>query len=199
MVLNREEAALRAEAERTNTPGMCQSWTRSMFFGDSAGDQDGDGDADAIDGWKSEPSQYRHVGEDAPRGVPGAWRGGASGHGHRAVSLGGGLFRSTDFNGQTKRYEAGRVGTGTIEEISRAMGLVWLGWSDTITGEVIPLAPSNDSGQAKRPEAGTKELVRFRLQQTLDALTDFLEKNPANRGPFYQARLILRRVRELLK
>lgn len=193
---NREEAALVAEASRTNQPGMCQSWTRNCFLGDPAGDRDGDGDADAIDGWKSEPIDKRHANKDAPRGVPGAWRNAdGNGHGHRAVSLGGGLFRSTDFNGTTKRYQKGVVGTGTADEISRAMNLVWLGWSETITGELIPLPPA----PPKKPEPGTRDFVRFRLQQTLDALTDFLEANPQNRGPFYQARPLLRRVRDLIK
>lgn len=136
MVYNREEAAKRAEASDTNTPGYCQLWTRTMFGAGSAGDRDGDGDADAVDGWKSEPTSARHPGDRTPpRGVPVAWGGGRNGYGHRAISLGGGKIRSTDAGG------AGRVATVDLGWVERNWGMTYLGWSETISGIEIPLPP----------------------------------------------------------
>ena len=138
MVFNREEAAKRAEAARTNTPGTCQMWTRNIFGAESAGDRDRDGDADAVDGWLSEPPSHRHPGDrNPPRGVPVAFSGGSRGFGHRAVSLGGGKIRSTDMT--SSGYKAGVVGTTTIAQIERSMGVRYLGWSNTITGHLIPM------------------------------------------------------------
>lgn len=134
MVYNREQAARRAEASKTNTPGMCQAWTRGIFGAGSAGDRDGDGDADAIDGWKSEPLNKRHPGDrNPPRGVPVSFD---LKFGHRAVSLGGGKIRSTDMQGNV--YTPGVVGTTTIAALEKAMGIRYLGWSETITGILIP-------------------------------------------------------------
>lgn len=132
----REQAALNAEASTFNTPGTCQLWTRTQFGAPSAGDQDRDGDADAVDGWRSEPVTARHSDRNPPRGVPVAFSGGSRGYGHRAISLGGGKIRSTDMT--ATGYRAGVVGTTTIAQIERSMGVKYLGWSETITGTPIP-------------------------------------------------------------
>lgn len=137
MVRNREEAAQAAEATKTNTPGMCQAVTRGYYLAPSAGDKDHDGDADAYDGWLSEPGMARHPGDrNPPRGVPVSFK---NRHGHRAISLGGGKIRSTDMNGNT--YSPGHVGTTTISAIEHAMNVEYLGWSDTIDGILIPVPP----------------------------------------------------------
>ena len=137
MVRSRADAARRAEQSNYNTPGTCQLWTRTMFDAPSAGDRDGDGDADAVDGWKSEPEKYRHTDRKPPRGTPIAWSGGSKGYGHRAVSLGpdkSGVYqvRSTD------APVRGRVGTVPLDWFERNWGLKYLGWSESITGTLIP-------------------------------------------------------------
>lgn len=153
MVHNREQAAQSAEKSNTNVPGTCQLWTRNRFLAPSAGDRDGDGDADAVDGWKSEPVSARHEGDkNPPRGVPVAWSGGSSGFGHRAVSLGGGKIRSTDMSDTGGRYQKGNVGTATIDQITNAMNITYLGWTETITGQRIPLAPK----PAPKPKVPTR-------------------------------------------
>ena len=135
-IRNREDAARVAEADNFNDPGMCQQQTRNWFNAPSAGDQDKDGDADAVDGWKSEPMSARHEGDrNPPRGVPVSWSGGSSGHGHRAISLGGGNIRSTDAGGR------GKVATVKLDWVEKNWGMKYLGWSETITGQVIPLPP----------------------------------------------------------
>lgn len=130
---NRREVAQRAREAvgRPNTIGMCQAWTRGIIGQDAVGDVDGDGDADAIDGWKSEPNSAKHTGP-APEGVPGAWSGGRSGFGHRAVSLGNDRWASTD------APVAGLVGVVNTKWFSDNWGMTYLGWSDTMSGELIP-------------------------------------------------------------
>lgn len=136
MVHNREEAARIAEADKTNEPGMCQQQTRAWLLGAPAGDRDFDGDSDAVDGWKSEPEQARHAGNrQPPRGVPVSWSGGSEGHGHRALSLGNGKIRTTDGNGE------GVVATRDLDWPEKEWGLNYLGWSETITGVMIPEGP----------------------------------------------------------
>lgn len=153
-IRTRAEAAHLAEAARTNKPGTCQAWTRALYGAPAAGDRDHDGDADAVDGWLSEPPAHRRPGDkNPPRGVPVAWAGGSKGFGHRAIALGDGLIRSIDM--RDGRYKAGVVGTATIDQISRAMGLTYLGWSPTITGILIPGAPTaapTPPAKLQRPE-----------------------------------------------
>lgn len=139
MVYNRDQAVVRALEATRNKPGTCQLWTREIFGVGSAGDRDRDGDADAVDGWLSEPPAHRHVGDrNPPAGVPIAFSGGSRGYGHRAVSLGNGRIRSTDMG--KGRYTEGVVGTCSIRDIERSMHQTYLGWSNTITGVLIPMA-----------------------------------------------------------
>ncbi|WP_343907123.1 hypothetical protein [Nocardioides aquiterrae] len=130
---DRAQIVERAKASKTNTPRYCQLWTRGICGSPSAGDRDRDGDADAIDGWLSEPAKYRHTDRNPPAGVPVAY--GGSANGHRAISLGGGMIRSTDAGG------AGKVATVPLDWPERTWGLTYLGWSDTCDGWLIPTPP----------------------------------------------------------
>lgn len=141
MVRTTEEAAQEAERTFTCVVNSCQTWTRTMFGVDGVGDVDGDGDPDAEDGWKSEPLSARHTDRNIPRGFPGAFLGGSHDNGHRVVGLGNDLVRSTDMSNDGT-YTPGKVGTVTIEQCERAMGVTWAGWSETINGKPIPVAAS---------------------------------------------------------
>lgn len=139
MIRTPKQALAVADDTHTNVPGTCQLKVRGYFNAPSAGDFDGDGSADAEDGWKSEPAWARHPGDrNPPLGYPVSFSGGSHDNGHRAISRGNGILRSTDFDGVTKRYRAGVVGNGTIAEVERAMGVTYLGWSTTIDGQPIP-------------------------------------------------------------
>lgn len=129
----RKEAAQRARESvgRPNVIGMCQAFTRGIFGQDAVGDVDGDGDADAVDGWKSEPLSARHTGP-APEGVPGAWSGGSRGFGHRATSIGNDRWVSTD------APVTGRIGVVNTAWFKENWGMDYLGWSTTMSGEPIP-------------------------------------------------------------
>lgn len=170
MVNTREQAARVAEATKTNKPGRCQEVTRGYYLAPSSGDFDGDGRADAEDGWKTEPIHARHFDRNPPRGAPVSFLGGRNDDGHRAISLGGGIIRSTDFNGVTKRYQAGVVGNGTIDEVARAMGVTYAGWSDTIDGYLIPKDVPKPAPKPK-PKTRGKRVVR-----ALEILRDARDK-----------------------
>lgn len=145
MTINTQKQAIAAALRQThNVPGTCQLTVRGWFNAPSAGDVDHDGDADAIDGWKSEPEHARHEGDrNPPAGVPLAFRNAnRNGFGHRAMTVTNGI-RSTDMF--DNHYTPGRTSTVTghsrseqIAAIERSMGLVYLGWASTIDGQPIP-------------------------------------------------------------
>lgn len=126
----REEAVKAANASFVNTPRFCARWTRSQFGVAALGDFDGDHAADAEDMWKA--AALPHPGDRTPpAGVPVFYGGGSQDNGHAAVSLGGGMIRSTDARG------AGRVGTVPLDFPTTAWGMPYLGWSEDLYGHVI--------------------------------------------------------------
>lgn len=175
MVRNREEAAKLAESLKVAAPGICQLWTRNVFDSASVGDVDGDGDADAVDGWKSEPKSAQHTDRRPPRGVPVAFSGGSRGFGHRAVSLGNGKIRSTDMS--STGYSAGNIGTTTIGQIEKSMGVKYLGWSETIGGVAIPLKPKKAPVKPK-PAPPVKKSRGVKIDEALRLLKTSTTKDP---------------------
>lgn len=166
-IRNRDEAVATSMKQTRNEPGTCQMTTRGWFNAPSAGDRDGDGDADANDGWLSEPKSARHPGDrKPPKGVPLYFRNRSRpGFGHRCISRDDkGNARSTDMlNG---RYERGITGNATIAQIESAMALEYIGWSDTITGQKIPLPPAKPSKPTpSKPPTGTKPPVTKKSAQ----------------------------------
>lgn len=148
---SRDEAVKRALAQHTNVPDTCQLVTRTWVGAPSAGDYDGDGSADAEDGWRSEPETRKHPGDrKPPAGTPVSYLGGSNDNGHRALSLGPVgpdgryMIRSTDAAGR------GRVGTVPLDWPEREWGLTYVGWSETCDGSLIP-------GGNPRPEPLTPE------------------------------------------
>lgn len=136
MVRSAAEAVKVAKRYTRFSKGYCQIWTRTVLGANSVGDVDRDGDADAVDGWKSEPAWAKHTDRNPPAGAPVAFSGGSRGFGHRALSLGNGMIRGTDM--YLGRYRAGTVGNATIAQIESAMKVRYLGWSETISGHKIP-------------------------------------------------------------
>lgn len=129
------EAIAAANAQRTNSPGMCQRNTWSLYQSHAVGDVDHDGDADAVDGWRSEPASARHTGRRPKIGAPCAWAGGSGGFGHRAICVaykdGVPMIRSTDAGGR------GVMATKPLSWFEENWHLRWLGSSDTISGQPI--------------------------------------------------------------
>lgn len=173
------EAVKAARAQHTNIVGTCQATVRTWLDAPSAGDFDGDGAADAEDGWKTEPISARHFDEKGSPGHPAAFLGGSHDNGHRALFVEPFILRSTDFDSATKRYSPGVVGEGTVREVAQAMGVLYAGWSDTIDGEVIPAQPMTrgwrvDAAIIKirraRNHAKNGSARKAALQKTLDLL-----------------------------
>lgn len=133
MTITRREAVARATKSRTYPQGMCYRWTREMFGLPAVGDRDGDGDADAVDGWRA--AKHRHPGDRTPPGgVPVFWSGGSKGHGHAAL---------TTFDGRVRSIDTGPSGFGTVGTVDlgwfeRHWGLTYLGWSEDLGGQRIP-------------------------------------------------------------
>lgn len=184
MVNSAQVAVNRARASNFNTPGTCQLWTRTQYAAGSAGDQDHDGDADAVDGWKSEPVSARHSDRKPPLGAPVAWSGGRSGFGHRAISLGpiNGVYmiRSTDAGG------SGRVATVPLSWVERNWGLHYLGWSETITGTPIPGLKTGNAPEPK-PEPVVKQKTSrgARIDKALDELEASLKATKSKDRKLY--------------
>lgn len=140
-----KEAIHVASNQTTNRVGTCQLNVHEWFAAPAAGDVDHDGDADAVDGWESEPAKYRIVGDRNPDlvGVPVSFHGGSRGFGHRALLMKPGHIRSTDMS--NNRYAPGitsTVSAATTSEalaiIERSMGVTYTGVSKTIDGYLIP-------------------------------------------------------------
>lgn len=159
-----KQAMAVAQGQTQNVPGTCQKNVREWFNAPSAGDQDKDGDFDAVDGWLSEPRSKRHPGDrNPPPGKPLSFDGGSKGYGHRALSTVGGV-RSTDF--LNNRYTPGKTSTVTARTMSEAiaiieqrMGVRYLGWSDTIDGYPIP----PDAAPKPPPAPPVKAVMTIRV------------------------------------
>lgn len=176
MVHSNKQALANARKQTRNVPGTCQMATRNWFGAPSAGDRDKDGDADANDGWLSEPVSARVPGDRRPpEGAPLYFKNrDGSGFGHRCISENlAGHARSTDMlNG---RFSSGNTSTCTIEQIERAMGLVYIGWSRTITGIPIPglekKAPAKPKPKTSRGVRVDKALAEGKNQVRLIKLS----------------------------
>jgi len=148
------QAIAAAKSARRNDRGFCQAWTHNLFNAPGAGDRDHDGDADAVDGWQSEPPNARFTDRKPMIGAPVAWSGGSANFGHRAICVGYNakgepLIRSTDAGG------SGVIATRPLSWFEKEWHLKYLGWSKTITGKKIvglkpaptPAAPAKTRGQ----------------------------------------------------
>lgn len=162
MVYPRSVAVARANASKTYSTRMCMQWTRIMFGIGAVGDYDGDGAADAEDGWKA--SVKKHRDRKPPAGVPVWYGGGSSDNGHVAVSLGPNrdgvyMIRTTDGAG------AGINGTRRLDFPEKSWGMPYLGWSEDIGGTMIP----NDMAPKKRKEITELEVLSWNVLYKNDA------------------------------
>ena len=87
---------------------------------------------DAIGAWNIAKTKHRETDPaDIPRGYPVFWSGGSEGHGHIAISAGGGKCWSTDIK------RAGYFDYVDIAEIHAQWGLTLLGWTADLNGRPI--------------------------------------------------------------
>lgn len=184
MVRSATDAVKAAGVTTTNIPGMCQKVTRTWFGVASAGDVDGDGDADAVDGWKREPESARHTDRRPPIGAPVAWSGGSGGFGHRAICISDEpdpFIRSTDANGR------GKVGNRRLSWFEKNWGLHYLGWSTTMSG--VPIPGLQESKPSTKP--GPKPAPKKTRGAVVDRVLVDLKKAKAPKGSLRDKQLKL--------
>lgn len=161
---NRKQVADRARASTSNEPNGCFKWTRTMAGLAAVGDYDGDGTADAEDGWKA--ASGKHPGDrNPPEGVEVFYGRGSHDDGHAAISLGGGKIRSTDAAG------LGHPATVDLDWPTRAWGLPYLGWAEGERGVLIPEPAAAKKPAAKHPAA---------VQDEIEHLNDLQHKQEAS-------------------
>lgn len=160
MPYSRTQAVANALNSTVNVPRYCARWTRERFGVAALGDYDGDGAADAEDMWKA--ARIRNEGDlEPPAGVPVYWGGGSQDNGHIAVSLGGGLIRSTDAAG------AGRVGTVPLDYPTKQWGMPYLGWSEDLYGQIIP-DPDGDLRRERQAKLAKAKVRGAKWKRWLD-------------------------------
>lgn len=181
MTVTRAQAVENAKASKTYPVGMCMKWTRTMLGRPAVGDIDGDGDADAVDGWKS--SKHRHPGDrNPPAGVPVFWEGGRNGYGHVGISLGNRTFRGTD------APTSGSVGTVGLDWPEQHWGLHYLGWAEDLNGVRI------EDDSAPKPIPQTKRYSA--IKAAIEALK--VARNTAKRqGDTGDRKRIGRRINQM--
>lgn len=146
--------------------GWCAVFTRSAFGQPAIGDFDGDGAADAEDMWKA--AKHKHPETNPariPRGVPIFWSGGASDHGHAAVSAGQGLMWSTDIK------RAGHVDLAPIDDVRRKWGMNLLGWTEDLNGVRVYTPPTKEEPTVALSDFEKRTIASLtRLEYVLSAL-----------------------------
>lgn len=122
---NAEEVARAAEVSTSHMPpGYCLVWSRTRALIDSRY-------GTAAIAWAN--ASDRRYDRNPPRGAFCYWTGGSKGYGHIAVSLGGGLIRSTDADG------AGSVATRSLAWFDTYWSsLNYVGWADNVNGVRVP-------------------------------------------------------------
>lgn len=175
--------------------GFCLQWVRSCFSVDARY-------FDAAEAWNEAGRRHRtNSGKHCPRGVPVWWTGGSSGHGHVALSVGGGYCLSTDAAG------SGKCAKVKIDDLTANWGLDFRGWSEDINGARVydpkPGAPAKGWERVKLSAIGPKqrnkdvEVVKRRLLAKLgdkhdlnmDDLKDFWGENMTTAYQAWQERL----------
>lgn len=119
-------AAARAESKKSSSyqVGLClqhvNNWLNTPHLG-----------GDAARSWRN--AKHKHTDDNPPAGAPVFWTGGSSGHGHIALSEGGGKISTTDYP------RSGHTGIGVSIHMPRDhWSLHYAGWSSDLNGADIP-------------------------------------------------------------
>jgi hypothetical protein len=156
------------------------------------------GYASATAHFRATPQHYRHgTASTPPGGALVFWTGGSHGHGHIALSMGGGICASTDI------VATGYVNFVRIALITQRWGLSYVGWTDAYYGPQgvrvihphVPVPPKPPPPKPPVPaEIGPDEMFMYRStygyavlveggkQVVLDAATANAFVGDASRG-----------------
>lgn len=132
------------ELARRNTDigvGLCVLRVReAMQIGAATGDQDGDGDADAVDAWQRTVHK-RHVGQDGklPRGVWVFFRSqDPTRHGHAAIATGYGKGEDATVWSPGIPSQPARWRKTTVGQLQAGWGLQLVGYGLDLNGQPVP-------------------------------------------------------------
>lgn len=141
-----DEAIGNARRTTSNDPGMCLWYTQEWC-------ESGHMYPDATAQWNA--AQYKHAGDrNPPAGAPVSWTGGSAGHGHSALSIGGGKIRTID------QQSSGKTSEVPLDEIERDWGLTYKGWHEDLAGVRLPyLTGSSDPDNPNGVDAGDTVIV----------------------------------------
>jgi hypothetical protein len=123
-------------------PGYCLNFVRTMCGAPA-------GVVDATTAWRL--ARDKHLQGTPPAGAIVYWIGGSHGHGHIAVSKGGGYVVSTD-------YPRGKVGVAPISFFHRVWGLTYAGWAWDVNGVRV----QQDEVHGKPPAPAPATVVSLR-------------------------------------
>lgn len=133
VVANADAAVANANEQKTCDPGYCLKNTREWLG-------IGSRELDAADAWRTAIGKHPDD-KHPPKGAPGFWLGGSSGHGHIALAKSDNM-RSTDIPSM------GVVGNDDGRWPREHWGLEYVGWAEGFNGVRIPWlgAPWQASG-----------------------------------------------------
>lgn len=94
------------------------------------------------------------------------WLGGSRGHGHIAVSLGGGRVRSSDAGGR------GIVATVPLGWVEQMWNLPYAGWADNVNDRQIPGVEGDDDNMTENDWKRLRAIVADEVRKVPDAVWD---------------------------
>lgn len=163
-----------ADAGRFIGVGLCMRHVRTAYGVAAAGDVDRDGDADAVDGWRTAKLRAPFDAARRRRGGLVYWTGGRNGYGHVAIPTGDGSCWSP---GSPER--PGYWHKVPLDAITRGWGLTPAGFAADFNGVTVWTAPPpvrpnvehalDDLERAERANAG-RPRVLARLRAAMTAL-----------------------------
>lgn len=121
--------------------GLCVLQVRlAMEILEPTGDQDGDGDADAVDAWKRARDKHFLTGGAfaIPRGTVVLWRGGSNGNGHAAIATGFGRGLNSTVWSPGAPGDETHWCKRTVGDISQRWKLTLVGYSYDLNGHPCP-------------------------------------------------------------
>lgn len=139
--------------------GLCMRNARTAYGLPAVGDVDRDGDADAVDGFRSSRLRESFAVGRRRRGGFLYWGGGRNGYGHVAIPTGDGLCWSPGTPARPGRWH--KV---SPDEITRGWGLEPLGWAADLGGVTVWIAPepAYDPTRGPNVDAAIEALQRAR-------------------------------------
>lgn len=148
--------------------GYCLKAIRTIFAVDALY-------VSAAEAWAG--AKFKHKvtrGDEVPRATPVYWTGGSQGYGHVAISVGGGLCRSTDWK------RVGYVDLARIDDITAKWGQQFQGWARDINAVTVK-DPIKQAPEPKRDDGDPSRGAR--IDEAIELLAKARAIRVANKKP----------------